>query len=133
MLLSGLNLFLSIFADAQELVHLSLVRLVNEQELVLRDETLEAHVAVVLMREEGSRLLVLVTEHLDRLVHELFLIGFFTLWPLQVVQTVFVVLDDLKLIEVLVVVQVLDHLIGQYFLAVCVKIFVGKLGQLGDH
>lgn len=70
MLLLRKNLLCGELADAQEIVHLSLIRFVDEQELILRNEALEAHVAVILVREEGSRLLVCLAKHLDRLVQD---------------------------------------------------------------
>ena len=107
MLLVLEDLLLSEFSEAQEIVHLRLVRFVNEEELILRNETLEAHIAIVLMREESGRLLMLVAKHLNRLVHNLLsLIG--DLITLEVRNTVLFVVDDLKVGKVLVIIKISD-------------------------
>ena len=107
MLLVLEDLLLSEFSDAQEIVHLRLVRFVNEEELILRNETLEAHIAIVLMREESGRLLMLVAKHLNRLVHNLLsLIG--DLITLEVRNTVLFVVDDLEVGKVLVIIKISD-------------------------
>ena len=107
MLLVLQDLLLSEFSDAQEIVHLRLVRFVNEQELILRNEALEAHIAIVLMREESGRLLVLVAKHLNRLIHDLLgLIG--DLITLEVSNTVLFVVDNLEVGKVLVIIKISD-------------------------
>ena len=107
MLLVLQDLLLSEFSDAQKIVHLRLVRFVNEEELILRNETLEAHITIVLMREESGRLLMLVAKHLNRLVHNLLsLIG--DLITLEVRNTVLFVVDDLEVGKVLVIVKISD-------------------------
>ena len=59
---------LTVVSDAEELLHHVLVGLIDVKQVVLIHETLEAHVAIQLVAEEDSRLLVLVAKHLHRLV-----------------------------------------------------------------
>ena len=90
--------------DLDEVVHVALVRLVDVEQVVVRDHALEAVVLVLLLAGKHDRKSMPLADHLNRHVHLLFF-GHLTRL-IQIERFFFVFLACGRLLQELVVVQV---------------------------